>query len=659
MKDDDDFTPRLGRIRSRGGKRGRRYLYQVLRSVALAGGRSSGRGTFQGNRIGRGSGVGRVLAARDRYAAYRARRVIVKSRIVKLKGQGRKAAQLHLRYIQRDGVTREGLPGDLYDAESDRADGRAFLERGEGDRHQFRFIVSAEDAAEYDELKGFTRRLMRQMEEDLDTRLDWVAVDHYNTGHPHTHIVLRGRDDRGKDLVIARDYLARGMRERAAEIVDLDLGPRSDLEIEHRLRREVEQERFTSLDRGLLRAVGDDGLVRSDPEPGDPFRQTLRAGRLQKLRRLGLAEEIGAGRWRLADDLEPVLRRMGERGDIIKTMHREIAREGRDRAAAEYAIYDPADPEAKRLVGCVVARGLSDEINDRHYLIVDGVDGRAHYVDIGKADATEPLPDDAIIAIAPKRAAPRDVDRTIAEIAAANGGRYSVDLHLRHDPTATVAFAESHVRRLEAMRRRGTGIEHQPDGTWTIAPDHLDRAVAYERSRARASPVIVEMLSAVPLDWQVGADGATWLDRELLADSQTSLRDAGFGREVRQALDRRRQWLIEQELVRQEQDRVVYRANMLGLLRRRELSRVADQLSDELGLRYAETEPGKRVEGVYRRRLDLASGRFAVIEKSREFTLVPWRPVLERNLGRQVSGTMRGDTISWSLGRKRSGPGVS
>src|SRR3546814_3389658 len=96
-----------------------------------------------------------------------------------------KAARTHLRYIQRDGVTREGLPGELYDADSDRADGKAFLERSDGDRHQFRFIVSAEDAVEYEDLKGFTRRLMKQMEEDLDTRLDWVAVDHYNTGHPH------------------------------------------------------------------------------------------------------------------------------------------------------------------------------------------------------------------------------------------------------------------------------------------------------------------------------------------------------------------------------------------------------------------------------------------------------------------------------------------
>src|SRR3546814_1194514 len=98
---------------------------------------------------------------------------------------------------------------------------------------------------------------------------------------------------------------------------------------------------------------------------------------------------------------------------------------------------------------------------------------------------------------------------------------------------------------------------------------------------------------------------------------------------------------------------------MLGLLRRRELARVAGQLSGELGLRYAETEPGERIEGIYRRRLDLASGRFALIEKSREFRLVPWRPVLERNLGKTVSGNTRGDTIFWSLGRKRSGPGIS
>ncbi|MFZ0694020.1 MAG: DUF3363 domain-containing protein, partial [Alphaproteobacteria bacterium] len=298
------------------------------------------------------------------------------------------------------------------------------------------------------------------------------------------------------------------------------------------------------------------------------------------------------------------------------------------------------------------------ELNDRHYLIVDGVDGRAHYIDIGRVDATEPTPEGAIVAIAPKPTEPRAVDHTVAEVAAANGGRYSVDIHLRHDPSATAAFAETHVRRLEAMRRLGAGVEREPDGTWIVARDHLERATTFERMQARVSPVLVETLSTLPLDRQIGAEGATWLDRELVADAPTPVRDAGFGREVRESLAQRRQWLIEQELARQEEDQTIYRANMLALLRRREVARVGAQLSGELGLRYAEMEQGERIEGIYRRRLDLASGRFAVIEKSREFTLVPWRPVLERNLGKQVSGIARGNTISWTLGRQRGGPSV-
>jgi hypothetical protein len=225
---DDEFEPKLGKIRSRGGKVRSSYLRQVAQTVGVRGGRKLGRGTFHGSRIGRGAGVGRVLAARDRYAAFRARRVVVKARIIKIAGRGLKGAKLHLRYLQRDGVTREGLPGDLYDAKLDKADGSAFLERCDGDRHQFRLIVSAEDAIEFDDLKHFTRRLLRQMEEDLGTGLDWVAVDHYNTGHPHSHVIVRGKDDRGADLVIAREYLSQGMRERAAELVTLDLGPRTD-----------------------------------------------------------------------------------------------------------------------------------------------------------------------------------------------------------------------------------------------------------------------------------------------------------------------------------------------------------------------------------------------------------------------------------------------
>ena len=134
---------------------------------------------------------------------------------------------------------------------------------------------------------------------------------------------------------------------------------------------------------------------------------------------------------------------MGERDDIIKTMHRELAARNAERAHADYAIYDPSDPSAGQLVGRVSARGFADEIDERFYLVVDGVDGRTHYVDIGRADAVDPTSEGAIVAIAPKRAEARQVDRTVAWVAAANDGRYSVDIHLKHNSSATAAFARA------------------------------------------------------------------------------------------------------------------------------------------------------------------------------------------------------------------------
>ena len=654
MTRDDDFEPRLGKQRS---PHRRSYLHRVLRASNLAGGTLGRRsGKVYGSRIGKGGGVGRVLAARDRFSAYRQRRVMVKFSYKNLGGKGLAAAVDHLRYIQRGGVTREGERATLYSADQDRTDGKAFMTRAEDekDKRQFRFIVSAEDAAEYDDLKPFIRRLMARMEEDLGTKLDWVAADHHNTGHPHTHIVVRGRDERGKDLIIAREYLTHGIRERAAELVSLDLGPRTDLEIENRLRREVEQERLTSIDRRLIRDMDGGRTVNSGDR--DPFQQAVRAGRLQKLGRLGLAQEIAPGRWQLAAGLDDTLRRMSERGDIIRTMQRAIGEKGLTRAAADYAIYDPAGGQV--IAGRLVDRGLSDELRDRHYLIIDGLDGRSHYVDVGRAEGMGSMPTGAILEIVPQRAEPRPVDRTVAEIAAAHGGRYSADIHLRHDSSATATFAETHVRRLEAMRRARVDLDREPDGTWVIAPEHLDRARAFEQRRIEASPVAVRTLSAMSLEQQTGADGATWLDRRLASNADAP-RDSGFGRAVREAEARRRQWLIAEGLAQDAAGQVTYRPDMLAALRRRELARVGDQLARDMDLAYAPARNGQRIEGTYRHAVDLASGRFAVIQTARELSLVPWRPVLERHIGKQVFGIMRDDAINWTIGRSRGGPSIT
>ncbi len=652
---DDEFEPQLGRMRGRGKEQP--YLSRVVKAAKRAGMKTGRRGRFDGSRIGRGASVARVLRSRDRLGAFRSRRVIVKIRPVGLGGKGMGGAKAHLRYIQRDGVTREGEAGALYSPDSDVADGKAFLERCDGDRRQFRFIVSAEDADQYPDLKPFVRRLMTQMEQDLGTKLDWVAVDHFNTGHPHTHIVVRGVNDRGENLLIAREYISHGSRQRAIEIVNLDLGPRTDLEIEERLRSDTGAERLTAIDRRLIRDMDTARLVSASD--GDPFQQSLRVGRLQKLGRMGLASHVGNGTWRLEPDLANTLRQIGERGDIIRTMQRELTARKLDRAAVDRVIYDPVAKEATPIIGRVVMRGLADEHEDRHYLLVDGIDGRTHYAEIGKGELVDTIPENAIVRIAPREGGIRAVDRTIDEIAAANGGRYSIDAHLKHDPTASERFAETHVRRLEAMRKISGVVEREPDGSWIIAPDHLARVERFEAMQFRDHPVAIETLSAIPLDKLPGTDAATWLDRELVAEAPVPVRDAGFGHEVRSAQAMRRQWLITEQLADEQDGQTVYRRGMLAALQRRELLRVARQLSDKLGVPFAEAREGEAVQGRLVRAVEMTSGRHALIERSRDFTLVPWRSVLDRHVGKSVSGIMRDGGINWTLGRQRSGPSVS
>jgi hypothetical protein len=202
-------------------------------------------------------------------------------------------------------------------------------------------------------------------------------------------------------------------------------------------------------------------------------------------------------------------------------------------------------------------------------------------------------------------------------------------------------------------------VAREADGRWIITHDHLDKVAAYEAARVRERPVAVTVLSAEPLGKLIDADAGTWLDRELVSPAPMPLRDAGFGQEVRAVQAQRRQWLIEQGLAQERGGAVTYRPDMIAQLQRRELLRVAGQLSDELGLRFVEVSPSERIEGVLKRSIDLTSGRFALIEKSREFTLVPWRPLLEWQIGKQVSGMMRGNSISWGFGRGRKGPEIS
>src|SRR5262245_33459676 len=335
----DEFDPKLGRIRDARRARAQRHAALVFREAGKQGARLlRQRGHISPASLKRGMGAG-VRAAAGLIGPG-SRRVIVKARYSRITAGDLGAARAHLKYIVRDGVTREGEPGRLYGAASDDIDGKAFLERSEKDPHQFRFVVSADEGAQLADLKPFIRDLMAQMEQDLDTKLDWVAVDHFNTGHPHSHIVIRGRDDQGRDLVMARDYISHGVRARAQALITLELGPETEVERVQKLFSEVEQERLTRLDRALIARAKDGVLAISTAEEHDPVQQTLRVGRLKSLERLGLAQERQQGVWVLDSKVEAKLRQLGERADKFKMMQRALKEVGIDRSAASMALFE-------------------------------------------------------------------------------------------------------------------------------------------------------------------------------------------------------------------------------------------------------------------------------------------------------------------------------
>ncbi len=386
MSDDNDFRVRPGRIRSTSAQRARPFIAQALAAAQRAGGSVSRKGTIgPGHRSRFGQGQ-RASVQANRLITSRSRGAVVKARVVRHAGRGAPLTT-HLNYLGREGVTRDGEKARLFGPGSDDADPKAFAERCEDDRHHFRFIVSPNDAVEMSDLKTFARDLVGQMEKDLGTKLDWVAVDHWNTEHPHVHLIVRGVREDGENLVISRDYIKEGMRDRARDLITQELGPRTDNEIRRTLERQIDAERWTNLDRQLARDGYRTGVIDLAPHPNqqpDEF-HALKIGRLRKLESLGLADQIGPGQWAIAENAETTLRELGERGDIIKRIHRGLTEHGIERGASNYVLAGESvdDP----VVGRLVARGLDDELKGTAYAVVDGTDGRTHHIKLPELDA--------------------------------------------------------------------------------------------------------------------------------------------------------------------------------------------------------------------------------------------------------------------------------
>lgn len=570
-EDSSEFRIGIGRQKTRpqnhAGRHGKApsgslFLREMTRLIGRISGRNNGRHLFVRN----------VRNA--------SQRVIVKSRFVRhvTPDKGMRSLKDHCGYITRKGVEAPdekspeifhgtgALAGQYLDD---------WLQACCHDRHHFRFIISPENSRNHD-LTAYTRELVRQMESDLGTRLEYLAVNHFNTDTPHSHLIIRGVTDTGKDLVISRDYISNGVRNRAREIANDYLGLRTELEIRNGITREAGRQAFTQIDRELknISAKNPDRLVdlRTATGHGNSFtgfKQKVRVQRIKFLESMALAHPVRPGVWRLEKDFERTLRELGERDDIIKTMHRAL-HPGNNQ---EKRIFDP-NGGTQKFTGQVVERGVAEELDDRQYLIVSATDNRLYYVPLPN-ESGQPGREAKPGAIVTVSAAGADhhfrvADRTIIDLAAANGGVYDAEKHRRQvnryrlpEGVTVDAYVENFIKRMKALERRKL-VERAGEGAWKIPSDLKERLLDHGVKKAR-----VKLESADSLERQVGSVTPTWLDRELAAGRLPGGGTVGseFSRELDRAKQKRIEMLLRMGVACRTAGGITLRRDFLAAMR--------------------------------------------------------------------------------------------
>jgi len=479
-----DFHIRLGRIHTPDGSRKFLKLARQLRRGAHGFARS-GRSGMRVSRSGSG-------------AQYFRRRVIVKFSVVRMSGQGRARQIMHLSYIGRETTGPDkGLDGDLrdglFDAEGRNVDAHAFLERGTNDRHQFRIIVSPEDSLKMQDLEGYTRDLMTQMEADMGTRLDWVAACHYDTATPHAHIVLRGVRDNARNLVLPRHYIAYGFREQAERLVTLELGPMKVREAGLKLAQKVTQDRLTGLDRSLLGASQDNIVdVGGSAQPGESWTRRLDIARLKYLSRMGLANKLDGTRWKLENHMEETLEEMSEKGDIIKAIHKAVPDHDM-RQKLEKNIIDMRDFDESSIEGRIIAKGVYDDISDKAFVVLKPDKGNEVFLKIGIDGVISELLVGDHVRISKSPFDPKPSDRNIAFVAKENSGIYSLEAHKLIDPGASEKYLEAHGRRIAKLYKLGV-VSSNCVKSWRVPENFMDRVKELEFNRTRHLQLKVQVL---------------------------------------------------------------------------------------------------------------------------------------------------------------------
>jgi Protein of unknown function (DUF3363) len=583
---------------------------------------------------------------RDRLAARESpsmQSVIVKARVVQV-GHSAGSLQSHLRYLLRAGVARDSVTsgndrGTFYN-QNDRAEPRQFLEQAAGDYRHIRLVISIEQGACFADLRPVIRELMGHMQRDLQMPVEWLAVDHYNTAHPHSHIVMRPRNGLGGHQFVHPAYLKVTIRQRARVIVTREIGPAEP----RPLVKAGEIATYhgpSGIDRLVDRNVKDGIWTLADVSPSNLEERSLVIDRVKTLQRLGLAEALQPQAFRLDASRFETLGRLDQRGRLFEILARELRVAGIEKAPAALSLFRNS-PDQKPIVGRILAGKQLCRATD--FMAVETIDGRVNHVPIGGWENNIPLTKGMIIKVTPRALVDeQEIDRTIAAVAVGNHGLYSRKLHQSFDRSARSCDLGKCERRLIHLAACGNAVQKISD-IWCVGSQFLDRWMSFA-SRVR-SPII-EVLSFEPLERLVTWRGATYLDRFDLGrleiggehvERASRKPEPGLGQDLRRCLRARAMFLLELGLLKPG----LGDARPYKELRRQELRQICRKLSETLDLPYSRPPASGELKGRCRGKIALASERLAVVERCRDFTIVRWSRAIEIAGGRLMAITIGG-----------------
>ena len=284
----------------------------------------------------------------------------------------------HGRYLARESATHRAAQRQAgFDAGQDKVDVASRLDDWQraGDPRLWKIILSPELGDQLN-VQQLARGVMARVEQEIGAEVEWIAVAHFNTGHPHVHVAMRGVDCEGREIRLPGEFVKHGIRTIAEQWCTEELGYRTRAQAQEALRREVGEMRYTSLDRIIARA---------DPASAEEshFAITCQGGsgrvpfvtaRLSVLEGMGLARRVDAENWEVQRDFQAILRRAQRIGDRQRT----LAAGGVLRSDERLPIGPLDDQVADFVEGRILVHGEDD--NGRSYVMLESTDAKVYVI---------------------------------------------------------------------------------------------------------------------------------------------------------------------------------------------------------------------------------------------------------------------------------------